>query len=146
MDTRMALDDFRFVMRFRVPFHDIDMLQHVNNAAYVVWLETARCNYFEEVLGGSLTSANSMIVARLEMNYERALDYREDVAVGCRVSRIGRKSFDVAFEIWSETRRQRAVYGNSIMVGYNYETRQSIEIPKRWREIIDEYEVVSPAV
>ncbi len=142
----MALDDFRFVMRFRVSFHDIDMLQHVNNAAYVVWLETVRCNYFEQVLGGSLASANSMIVARLEMNYERALDYREDVAVGCRVSRIGRKSFDVAFEIWSETRHERAVYGSSTMVAYSYESRTSIQLPERWRQVIEEYELVAPTV
>jgi acyl-CoA thioester hydrolase len=142
----MALDDFRFAMRFRVPFHDIDMLQHVNNVAYVVWLETVRCNYFEEVLGGSLTGANSMIVAHLEMNYEQPLEYREDVAIGCRVSRIGRKSFDVGFEIWSETRQERAAHGLSTMVAYNYESKTSIMIPEQWREIIDAYELVAPTI
>jgi acyl-CoA thioester hydrolase len=142
----MALDDFRFVRRFRVAYHDIDMLQHANNAAYVVWLETVRCNYFDEVLGGSITGANSMIVARLEMNYEQPLGYREDVAIGCRVSRIGRKSFDVSFEIWSETRRQRAAYGLSTMVAYSYESKTSITFPEPWGEIIEAYEFVAPAV
>jgi acyl-CoA thioester hydrolase len=142
----MALADFQFVMRFRVPYHDIDMLQHVNNAAYVVWLETVRCNYFDEVLGGSLTGAKSMIVARLEMNYEHPLDYREDVAIGCRVSRIGRKSFDVAFEIWSETRHQLAVYGFSTMVAYDYNSKSSKAFPDDWREIIETYELVAPAI
>ena len=31
----MPLTDFRSITRFRVPFCDIDMMQHVNNAAYV---------------------------------------------------------------------------------------------------------------
>jgi len=37
----MALDEFSSITRFRVSFCDIDMLQHVNNAVYVVWAETA---------------------------------------------------------------------------------------------------------
>ena len=49
----MPLTDFRYVMRFRVPYCDVDMLQHVNHAAYVVWVETIRCNYFTEVLQGA---------------------------------------------------------------------------------------------
>lgn len=140
----MALSDFHFLERFPVPFHDIDLLQHVNNVSYVRWLETARCNYFERVLGGCLTGSKSMIVARLEMNYEQSIDYREQVAIGCRVSRIGRKSFDVAFEIWNQTRNQRAAHGFSTMVAFNYETRQPIDFPEDWREIIAAYEVVSP--
>ena len=47
----MPLTDFRSVTRFRVPFCDIDMMQHANNAAYVVSGETARCVCFDEVLG-----------------------------------------------------------------------------------------------
>lgn len=142
----MALTDFRCVTRFRVPFCDIDMLQHVNNASYVVWVETIRCIYFAEVLKESLASSRGIIVARLEVNYEQPLDYREEVAVGCRVSRIGRKSFDLTHEIWSETRQIRAATVHSAMVAYDYSSKSSIVIPERWREIITSYEVVAPKV
>jgi acyl-CoA thioester hydrolase len=133
-------------MRFRVPFHDIDMMQHVNNAAYVVWLETVNSNYFCEVLGGPLFGATSMIMAHLEMNYEQPLDYREEVAIGCRVSRLGGKSLDFSFEVWSETRRRQAASGHSTMVAYNYDTRSSIAIPEPWREKIKAFERIAPAV
>ena len=142
----MALEDFRCITRFQVPFCDIDMLQHVNNASYVVWVETVRCNYFAEVLKESLAGTNGVILARLELNYEQPLDYREQVAVGCRISRIGRKSFDFACEIWSETRQVRAARGVSAMAAYDYSAKASIVIPERWREIITAYEVVAPTV
>jgi len=142
----MALADFRCINRFRVPFCDIDMLQHVNNASYVVWVETVRCNYFDEVLKESLSGASGVILARLEVDYEQPLDYREEVAVGCRISRLGRKSFDFAYEIWSETRQIRAARGVSAMVAYNYRSKSSIVIPERWREIISSYEAVAPNV
>lgn len=142
----MALADFKCVTRFRVPFCDIDMLQHVNNASYVVWAETARCIYFDEVLKESLVGENGIILARLELDYERSLDYREEVAVGCRIARIGRKSFDFAYEIWSETRKVRAARGLSSMVAFDYSAKNSILVPDRWREVIAAYEVIAPNV
>ena len=142
----MALDEFSSITRFRVPFCDIDMLQHVNNASYVVWVETVRCNYFADVLKESLAGTNGVILARLELDYEQPLDYREDVAVGCRISRIGRKSFDFTYEIWSETRQLRAARGVSAMVAYDYSAKASIVIPERWREIIAAHEVVAPTL
>jgi acyl-CoA thioester hydrolase len=131
-------------MRFPVPFCDVDMLQHVNHAAYVVWAETIRCVYFDQVLKESLSGANGFIMARLVFDYEQPLDYREEVAVGCRIARIGRKSFDFAYEIWSETRQERAARGLSTMVAYNYEAKTSIVVPERWRDIITAYEMVPP--
>ena len=122
------------------------MLQHVNNAAYVVWAETARCVYFDEVLGESLTGAKGIILARMEINYDRTLEYREHVAIGCRVTRLGNKSFDFLCEIWSETSNQRAAHCHSTMVAFNYETKSSIVIPERWRELIAAHEVVAPTV
>jgi len=122
------------------------MLQHVNHAAYVVWAETVRCIYFDEVLKESLSGANGIILARLQFDYEQPLDYREEVAVACRVARIGRKSFDFFYEVWSETRQQRSAHGFSTMVAYNYEAKSSIVIPERWREITTAYEVIAPTL
>jgi acyl-CoA thioester hydrolase len=142
----MALTDFRRITRFRVPFCDVDMLQHVNNASYVVWAETAHCFYINEVLGESIGGANGIIVAKLTFDYEQPLDYREEVAVGCRIARIGRKSIDFAYEIWSETRQVCAARGLTTMVAYDHAAKTSIVVPERWREIIAGHEVVAPTV
>ena len=140
----MLLTDFRCVMRFRVPYCDVDMLQHVNHAASVVWAETVRCNYFTEVLKEPINGANGMILARLQFEYAQPLDYHEEVAVACRVARLGRKSFEFFYEIWSETRQLRAAHGSSTMVAYDYKAQGSIVVPERWREIVAAYEVVAP--
>jgi acyl-CoA thioester hydrolase len=142
----MLLDrHFRCVTRFRVPFCDVDMMQHANHASYVVWAETARSLYFADVLKESVNGVNGMILARLQFSYENSLDYLEEVAVGCRVSRIGRKSFDFAYEIWSETRRQRAAHGITTMVAFDYSAKATKLVPERWREIVNAYEVVPPS-
>ena len=140
----MPLTDFRCITRFRVPYCDVDMLQHVNHAAYVVWAETVRCIYFTEVLNEPISGANGMILARLQFDYEQPLDYRQEVAVACRIARLGRKSFDFFYEIWSETRQLRAAHGFSTMVAYDYKAQSSVVVPERWRGIIAAYEFVAP--
>ena len=140
------LSDFRSITRFRVPFCDIDMLQHVNNAAYVVWAETARCVYFDEVLGERLASPSGIILAKLEITYERPLEYREHVAVGCRVTRIGNKSYELLTEFWSEDSNQRAATCTAILVAYDYETKSTIPIPQDWRTRIAAHEIIAPVM
>lgn len=142
----MAMSDFRCTMRFRVPFGNVDMMQHVNHAAYIVWAETVRCTYFGEVLRDLLNGSKGNILARLTFDYEQPLDFREEVAIGCRISRMGRKSFDFIYEVWSETRQVRAARGLTTMVAFDYEAKTSIVVPERWREIITAYEWVAPAV
>jgi acyl-CoA thioester hydrolase len=144
-EKKMALADFRFIMRFRVPFHDIDMLKHANHAAYIIWAESARCAYISEVLKQSIDGPQGTILAHLEFSYERPLDYLEEVAVGCRISRLGRKSFDFAYEIWSETHHRRAAHGVTSVVAYDYEKKASRLIPERMRKMVEAYEVVQPA-
>jgi acyl-CoA thioester hydrolase len=122
------------------------MLGHVNHAAYVVWAETVRCIYFDDVLKESLAGKFGIILARLEFDYEQPLDYLEEVAVGCRVSRIGRKSFDFAYEIWSVSREQRSARALTTVVAYDYQAKQSIVIPERWRELVTAYEPVAPTM
>lgn len=119
-------------------------MQHVNNASYVVWAETARCEYFDEVMRQEVMGPTGIILAHLEFDYFSSLDFREEVAVGCRISRIGNKSFDFINEIWSDRRQVMAARGLTTMVAYDYKALQSIAIPERWREIVNGYEVVKP--
>jgi acyl-CoA thioester hydrolase len=140
------LDDFRYIQRYPVPFADVDMLRHVNNVAYVRWAEQIRCAYFAEIIGEDITGERGIIIAKLEVVYERQIVYREPIAIGCRVSRIGRKSFDIAYEIWSEERKQRCAHLHSPMVAFNYKAGESIVVPDAWRERIAAYEKAAVSV
>ena len=83
------LEGFRLIHRFRVPFCDVDMMRHVNNVAYARWAETLRTEYFGDVLQERIGGATGIILARTEIVYERPIAYRENVAMGGRVGKIG---------------------------------------------------------
>lgn len=123
-----------------MPFADVDMMRHVNNVAYIRWTETMRSEYFAQVMKVPINGDHGMIQATINFTYERQLVYREQIAVGCRIPRIGNKSFDFAYEIWSETHGHRTAYGITTMVAFDFVSNQTIAVPQAWRAAIAEYE------
>lgn len=134
------LQDFPLVSRFSVPFADVDMMRHVNNVAYIRWTETMRSEYFAQVMKVPINGDHGMIQATINFTYERQLLYREQIVIGCKIPRIGTKSFDFYYEIWSETQSHRAASGITTMVAFDFITNQTIAVPQSWREAIAEYE------
>jgi acyl-CoA thioester hydrolase len=134
------LEGYRKIHRFRVPFADVDMLGHANNVAYLRWAEHVRTEYFAEVIGGEIGGKNGMILAKMEIVYERPIAYREAVAVGARISRIGTKSFDFAHEVWSEDAGALCAALTSTLVAIDYTTNATIVVPDAWRAIVADYE------
>jgi acyl-CoA thioester hydrolase len=134
------LEGFPLVSRFSVPFADIDMMQHVNNVAYIRWAEMMRSEYFAQVMQEPINGERGIIQATIDFTYERQLHYREKIAIGCRVPRIGTKSWDFEYEIWSETNARRAARGITTVVAFDFLTQASIVIPASWREAIAVYQ------
>ena len=134
------LEDFPLISRFSVPFADVDMMRHVNNVAYIRWLETMRSEYFAQVMKTPINGDHGMIQATINFTYERQLLYREQITIGCKIPRIGTKSFDFYYEIWSETNRHRAAHGVTTMVAFDFTSNRTIAVPQSWRDAIAEYE------
>lgn len=134
------LEGYPLISRFSVPFADVDMMRHVNNVAYIRWTETLRSEYFAQVMKTPINGDRGMIQASISFTYERQLLYREQIAIGCRIPRIGNKSFDFEYEIWSETENRRAAHGTTTMVAFDFVHDRTIVVPQEWRDAIAEYE------
>jgi acyl-CoA thioester hydrolase len=141
------LEDFPLISRFSVPFADVDMMRHVNNVAYIRWTETMRSEYFAQVMKVPINGDHGMIQATINFTYERQLSYHEQIiVVGCKIPRIGNKSFDFYYEIWSETHDHRAAHGITTMVAFDFVGNRTIAVPQAWRNAIAEYESDGPRI
>jgi acyl-CoA thioester hydrolase len=99
-----------------------------------------RAEYFAQVMKTPINGDRGMIQATINFTYERQLSYREQIAIGCRIPRVGNKSFDFQYEVWSETYGHRAAHGITTMVAFDFVTNRTIAVPQSWREAIAEYE------
>lgn len=96
-------------MRTQVRWSDVDLFGHVNNAAYLRYLDDARFALFDMGIDadGQLTSSR-LVVVKHEIDYLGRLTYRpQPIDVEVWVPRIGRTSVDMAYEVLDT---ERTVY------------------------------------
>lgn len=128
------MDGFPFVHRESVRFNDLDGMEHVNNAIFLTYMESARLAYLES-LGAGQNPQKSLILARVEVDFRSPISYGEEVEIGVRTGRIGTRSFELDHEVRADGRL--AAEGKSILVAYDYTTGSSRELPAEWRELLE---------
>ena len=136
------MSNFRYFHPITVRYGDLDPQGHVNNAAFLTYLEHARVNYVHhlELWDGGDFLEIGIILARVELDYKAPILMTDQVEVGVRTSRLGNKSLDmenVVREIGTEK-----VYGfaKTVLVAYDYHAAATIPLKPEWRKTLSEFE------
>ena len=112
-------------------FRDLDALGHVNNAVFLTWTENARIEFMRTLGAFDDIRDMAMILARAEVDFRSPVGFGEEVEIGVRATRFGTKSFDLEYRLAVGDREIAQV--KTVLVAYDYETRQPKEIPDEWR-------------
>ena len=105
-----------------IRFADIDAFNHVNNANYLSYIEHARMNFIDDIIGKVDWANHGFILARAEINFVQPITLHYKIIVETQCSRIGNKSFDLSYKILridGETKTEMA-NAISVQVGYDY--------------------------
>ncbi len=132
------VDGFGYVRTQEVEFRHLDGLGHVNNAVYLNYLESAKVDYFRDVVGVAALEELG-IVADVKIAYRSPAFFGETLSVGLRVPRVGRKSIEFLFEVRGPEGRLLAE-GSSVHVAFDYGTRRPVAVPDAWRRAIEAHE------
>jgi len=128
------VEGFDYVYRDSVRFRDLDGMNHVNNAVFMTYMESARINYFIS-LGLGEKPLGDLILARAEIDFRSPIEFPEEIEVGVRVGRIGTKSFDLEQELRADGRL--AAEGKFVLVAYDYSLAATRQLPEKWRERLE---------
>jgi len=79
----------RYIAGIEVRFADLDPRGHVNNAAYATYLEQTRAGWVDDVIETDLVEID-MVLAHLEIDFERPIELGDDVEVALDVASLGR--------------------------------------------------------
>lgn len=116
--------------RETVRFRDVDAIGHVNNAVFLTYLEEARIAYLLP-LGAEV---ENMILARVEIDFRAPLRMGDELEIGVRPAGVGKKSFELEYEVHSGN--TVAAEAKTVLVSFDYESGESVEVPKSWREAL----------
>ena len=98
--------EWRFAMADRVRFHELDALNHVNNAVFFSWFETVRVAYVRDYGVSQYTPADPRLVIReTSCRFIQEMRLDEPYLLAARTTRFRRTSFTMEFAVFSETLR-----------------------------------------
>lgn len=131
------MDEFRVTVPVEVTFRDIDAMGHANNAVYLTWFECGRIGYWKAMQGDEADYADiPFILARTEIDFRQSAMSGETLHVGCRVTRMGTRSFDMAYRIERARDGRLMAEGTSVQVFYDYAGRTSAPISDEFRAAV----------
>lgn len=132
-----TMTDFSFERTVDVRYQDHDTMGHVNNAIYVTYMEEARFDYLTGEMGVAADDLN-MVVAHLDVDFRRPVQYARQVTVAVSVTDVGGSSFTMTYEIRDD--EGVAVEGETVQVTLDAEMGEPCPVPDAWRDAIDAVE------
>ena len=131
--------------RFYVPYHDVDVLNHLNHAAYFPYMETLRCDYYLPLLGPLDPSKLDIIIAEVSCRYFAPVAYgTELLGEVAPAAPLGRTSFTLLYRFTIVGTNTVAARGRSVVVCYDYVQNKKRPIPAERRAVL-ERDLVDPA-
>lgn len=131
--------DFDFWKTIYTNWGDMDGLRHINHAAYLTYMETARLDLYKQI-GHNFErweQAESSILASMEVNYISQAVYPSTFDIGQRISRIGTKSYDILTAIFKKDEEIPTLQANFILVSINYDTGKTIPVPDEFKKYLN---------
>ena len=103
-DSTPKLEDYPYRLTDNVRFADLDPNQHVNNAVYATYFETARVTLMKDRIYWQLPEGLTWIMVRLDIHFRAELRWPGTIEMGLGVSRFGRTSVTFDQVVFSEGR------------------------------------------
>lgn len=115
----------------------MDAFAHVNNANFIAYLEIGRVHYCKDRLGIRELYDVPFLLARVEIDLVKPIEFGTDIEVFTCVSRIGNKSWDFTATIRDSASQTVFARAKTVQVTYDHRTKQSHVIPETTRQILD---------
>lgn len=137
-----VLENYPVVIEIPVAWGEMDALGHVNNVAYVRYLESSRVAYLDRLKIWDYMEKTGIgpILASVQCRYKIPLVYPDTLSVGARTTRIERDRFLLEHCVFSHKLRKIAAEGSGMLVIYDYNQKKKGLIPEDLRARIEAIE------
>lgn len=129
----------RFTLDIQMRFRDIDGMGHVNNATYLTYMELARTQFYLQPTSRTGLDELDFILAHADIDFESPAVWGDQLQVSMWPSKIGTTSFTLSYEIREVKTGRLIVRSKSVLVAYDYETKQVKPIPPEVRTRLGEH-------
>ncbi len=130
---------------FRIQYAEIDVLQHLNHAAYFRFMETLRCEYYLRLHRSTDPFHLDIIIAEARCRYLAPVAYDTELLGEVAPARpLGRTSFSLLYRFTDLRQQLVTARGQTAIVTYDYAKNSKKPIPPAIRTEL-ERDGVDPA-
>jgi YbgC/YbaW family acyl-CoA thioester hydrolase len=149
----MPKEEYVCAHRLRVRWVEVDMQKVVFNGHYLTYIDSAIADYWRAIglaypEGYVDRYANDMFLRKAAVDYLGAARYEDELAVHCRVAKLGRSSVTFAFEIWRERPQPSdapLIAAELVYVNAEPKSMKAAPLPEELRARVRAYERIAPA-
>lgn len=133
----------RYAIQIEIPIQwgDMDAFNHVNNAMYFTYFESARIAYFEKlgVMGAQVQDNIAPILAETSCRFKLPLHYPDTLRVGARVTEKHSHGFMMEYAVFSNKQEKISSIGTGRIVMLNYTSHEKLRVDS---ELLDKIEKI----
>lgn len=133
---------FALKISLRIDWSEMDLFGHVNNLAFMKYVQAARVNYWEQI-GLTRLHAQSQhgpMLASTACTFLKPLHYPGTVTVQSKLEFIKTTSFGLHHQVLNE-KNEVAAEAHDVVVMYDFNRGQKMEIPTQIKSAIDKIEI-----
>jgi acyl-CoA thioester hydrolase len=132
------LKDYPAIISQAIQWGEMDAANHVNNAVYMRYFETARIEFFNQIgfMDFSGDDGIGPILAEVNCKYKAPLTFPDNIKITARIlpDSITEYGFVMQHLVYSEKLQRIAAEGTSRIVCYDYKSKQKALISSELKE------------
>ncbi len=125
-----------------VAWGEMDALQHVNNAVYFRYFETARIDYCQTLDLMAMVSELNIgpVVSETRCRYKLPVTFPDNLVVGSRVIEIQADRFTMEYAVFSQKQQAITTLGQATIVMFDFKSGKKATLPPSVVEHIEKIE------
>lgn len=136
-----ASQPYRHITPVQLRFNDIDMLGHINNNAYLEFMDLGKTSYFNTVKPELVNWKNiNAVIVNINCDFFSPGYIKERLAVLTTVTSISQRSLKMEQRIINVETGDVKCIGRTVMAGFDPKTAQGAPIDSEWVKAICKHE------
>ena len=141
----MEISNYKHKIIEQVKFHEVDLMQVVNNAVYFNYFEDGRVKYIQELrknyrLKKIMVGDSFFIMAHNEADYIEPALFDQTLNVYTRIEYIKNSSFGFRHLIECQDTGRIITRGAGVFVHISIKTKKSMPLPQEFYDAIRDFE------
>ncbi|MFV0574431.1 MAG: acyl-CoA thioesterase [Vibrio sp.] len=124
------LDGFPVVTEIPVAWGEMDALQHVNNAMYFRYFETARIDYFKHInlMENIAITQVGPVISETSCRYKIPVTFPDTLFIGTKITDLQNDRFTMKYQIVSKKLNKVTTLGSATVVMFDFKNNQKANL------------------